>query len=202
MSLRHRVESLRPSTLLVITAVLVALTVGWTVWRADQAEDTAKQTAKTEVSKAKKKADFKVDAQADRIGVLEDYVTLCREQPKQCQKVVPPVEDIEPKVTIQRQTIQPSQVLSAVRTLLPAGIAQFCADDRCDGDDGTNGQNGISPPPPADGKDGVDGTDGQDAPTITAITCTGMTPTTFTYTFSDGTELIVECEMLPPVDEP
>jgi len=202
VTIRSRIAALKPSTLLIITAVLFALTVGWTVWRAEQAEDTAKATAKEEVDKA----EFKVDKQADRITVLEEYVTLCREQPKECQKVVPPVEDIKPEAPVPRQTIVRQQLpFSTVVAAARTALTDLCADDACDGDDGTDGKDGISPPPPADGQDGTDGTDGvdgQDAPTITAITCTGMTPTTFTYTFSDGTELVVECETLPPVEDP
>ena len=206
MTIRSRIAALKPSTLLIITAVLFALTVGWTVWRAEQAEDTAKATAKEEVDKA----EFKVEKQADRITVLEEYVTLCREQPKECQEEVPPVEEIEPQVTqptVVRRT-EFAQVMAAVRILLPAGISQFCADDRCDGDKGDSikgdpGQSITGPKgDPGESIVGPKGDPGANAPTITAITCTGMTPTTFTYTFSDGTELVVECQMLPPVEDP
>lgn len=53
-----------------------------------------------------------------------------------------------------------------------------------DGKDGTNGTNG---------QDGKDGADGKDAPSVVTITCTSNRPTTFVFTFSDGTEQSVTC---------
>jgi hypothetical protein len=75
---------------------------------------------------------------------------------------------------------------------IEAAVAAYCAT-----------RNDCTPPPPADGKDGTNGRDGSDgAPGrgIASVVCTGgLTPMTFTFTYSDGSSETVTCGTLEPV---
>lgn len=125
-----------------------------------------------------------------------------------------------------------AQVRAQVRVLLPPMIGQsvalYCANDFCkggdgktwpkpkDGKNGTNGTDGKdSTVPGPEGKQGpagpagpagadstVPGPAGKDGRSITGVTCKGLTPQQFTYTYSDGTSDTFECDLLPPIEEP
>jgi hypothetical protein len=98
-------------------------------------------------------------------------------------------------------------------TRLLATFAAYCDQraDRCRGQAGQDGANGVDgkdgaegPPGPA-GKDGENGSDGADAPTITAIDCNSTLLTsglTFTYQFSDGSQITVTCATGAPSSTP
>ena len=166
------------------------------------------------------------DTRDDLVDVCKDEDNADKPE---CASTPPPPEDIVDEATTDDGEPSDAQVRAAVNDRLPVligqGIAAYCADDRCKADTPPkpkDGEDGEDAPPltqaqraqdvadfcavngdcrGADGTNGTDGTDGEDAPTVTSITCTGMTPVTFTYTFSDGSQIVAECEMLPPVDE-
>lgn len=65
------------------------------------------------------------------------------------------------------------------------------------------GPQGPAGPAGKDGTDGRNGTDGAPGRGLAAVTCTGgLTPITFTFTYSDGTTETVTCGELEPVPTP
>jgi Collagen triple helix repeat (20 copies) len=98
----------------------------------------------------------------------------------------------------------------------PAGSTPPCimTSTHCQGRPGLDGDPGPQGPAGADGTNGADGSPGDPGPagpegpagpagptgpagadgrSITAVTCDAIQPVTFTFTFSDGSTLTVEC---------
>ena len=147
----------------------------------------------------------------------------------ECAATPPPPEDIVDEATTGDDEPSDAQIRAVVNDLLPPllgqSVAAYCADDACKGDTPPKAKDGKDADPQTDDEvraliaeacaadgdpscEGTDGTspppaeDGEDAPTVTGITCSGMNPPeSFTFTFSDGSAITAECEMLPPVDE-
>jgi hypothetical protein len=139
----------------------------------------------------------------------------------ECAERAPEPEDITGEDPV---PVGPSdaQVRAQVRLLLPVllgqSVAQYCAGGACDGEKGDKGDPGEGekgekgdpgeegpPGPPTPGEKGDKGDPGEEGPSgppgrgITSVTCKGLTPVTFTFTYSDGTTETVECQLLPPV---
>lgn len=69
-------------------------------------------------------------------------------------------------------------------------VAAYCTGDKCRGGPGADGKDGKDGAPGADGTNGAPGADGRG---VTTVDCTSLTPTTFTFTYSDGTTQEVSC---------
>lgn len=197
MTRRHRLNRIPAWVWATVTVVAVFFSF---LWSNHVAEQTLAHT-ETRLEKAQEAK----EPLADRVAVLEEYVALCKETPKACQQVPDP-DEIEPRV-IRGPGPTLEQLRAVVLPLLPEMVDDRIRRDcgkSCEGEDGSDGEDGEPGEPGADGQPGADSTvagpAGKDAPVVTDITCTGMTaPTTFVFTFSDGTSYRVECRMLPPV---
>lgn len=119
-----------------------------------------------------------------------------------------------------------AQVIVATRTLIDDAVREACDGD-CTPEparDGEDGQDSTVPGPAGRaptaeeiragvaaycstrnecrGLPGSTGAAGQDAPRPTFIQCEGIAATTFTFGYSDGSTIAVECGFLEPIEPP
>jgi len=204
--MKHRFNAITPTAWLVACVVALTFSVGWPIYLNERSEQSYQRDLKAEREKREKVA--------ETVAVLEDFVTVSRKQIEACQRrpkhcedpIAPPVDEIEPEV-IRAPDITRTQVAAATLALLPGVLADNCGGS-CKAEtppapkDGKDGADGIDGTDGAPGTPGADGASGKDAPIIVSITCTGMdAPAEFTFRFSDDTEIVAQCEMLPPVEE-
>lgn len=195
-----------------LAALLLAL-VAWIVVGALDQKDTALAQRDT--------------AQGETVGLAQRVLQACRDEVSdpdtnalrdaglcdRAKAAKDKVEDKTPKPDAQTLYIPGPQG--------PRGFPGLGGDDGTDGSDGSDGNDSTTPGPSgadstvpgpqgpagatgAPGKDGTDGKDGQrgdDGVSVTDVGCTGgLSPVTFTFTYSDGRTQSVTCGQLEPVE--